>query len=322
MNLLQMQERLQRRRGGNYSSIPTDAGLRWKDYLNEAHRSVLRMPGMESLRYGALTFASVASQQAYALPAQGIARINRIWETTNDRKLQYQTLDWLRSTDPDPQTGTPIYWVPTGFAEVHTQPANASSLFVDSTSNADTNTAYIEGITTGGYFQSKSVVMTGQTAANVSSAVSDWLFVTKFYLSAAAEGTVTLHEDASGGTELAKIAVGDVRAQYHQFLLYPTPSAVTTYYCDILRAIPEMANNTDEPLLPEDFHDLLLDKAELKDTKKADDPTRYAMLRGEIERAERELKSFITAHPDWTPNFGGHGAQTPSQLGAWFPSGT
>ena len=39
---------------------------------------------------------------------------------------------------------------------------------------SDTNTAYVEGITSGGYYQSKSVSMTGMTAVNISAAVSDW----------------------------------------------------------------------------------------------------------------------------------------------------
>jgi hypothetical protein len=316
-----MQQRLQRRRNGNYTTIPTDAALKWKDYLNEVHRTVLGKPGMESLRYGILTFASVASQQPYALPAQGIARINRIWETTNDIKLVYRTLAWLRDVDPDPVPGTSCYWIPTGFAEVHTQPSDASSVFVDSTAAGDTTqTAYVEGITSGGYFQSKSVTLTGTTAVNISAAVTDWIQITKFYLSAAAAGTVTLHEDASGGTELAKIAIGDVRAQYHRFLLYPTPSAVITYTVDVLRAIPEMTIDTDEPLLPEDYHDLLLDMAELKDTKKADDPSRYAMLKDSIRDRRADLQTFVTLHPDWTPEWTQREPVGRAAFaGGWFP---
>jgi hypothetical protein len=298
MNLLTMQQRLQRRTNGNDSSIPSGIVTKWKDYLNEAHKSVLRMPGMDSLRYGTMSFASVASQQAYALPTHGIARINRIWETTNDIKLQYRTLEWLRSADPDPVTGTPCVWIPTGFAEVHTQPSAATSVYVDSTSASDTNTAYVEGIVTGGYSRSASVVMMGTQAVQIGTA-TDFIAVTKFYLSAAAAGTVTLQTD--GGTEFAAIAVGDTRSQYYRFLLYPTPSAVVTYTCDITRTIPEMTNDTDEPLLPDDFHDLLIDMAELKNTKKSDDPSRYAMLVGEIKRATADLRTFINDHPDYTP---------------------
>jgi hypothetical protein len=130
---------------------------------------------------------------------------------------------------------------------------------------------------------------------------------------------VTLHEDASGGTELSRIAIGDVRAQFHQFQLYLTPSAVITYTADVLRAIPDMANSTDEPLLPEDFHDLLLDMAEQADLRKADDPGRWAMLRDSIRDGDQALSSFLVGHPDWRPTFGGDPAEF-SSLGAWFPA--
>jgi len=318
-----MQQRLARRRGASSSTLVSATATRYKEALNEAHRQLLRRPGMEGLRQGTVTFASVANQKMYALPTQGIARINRITEATNDRKLAYRTPTWLDETAPDAVslTGTPWAWIPRGFSEVHTQPSNASSVFVDSTSASDTGTAYVEGITSGGYYQSKSVTMTGQTAVDISTAVADWIQITKFYLSTAAVGIVTLHEDASGGTELAKIAIGDVRAQFSAFQLFLTPSAVITYTADVLRAIPEMSNDTDECLLPQDFEDLLIDKAELKELRKQDDPNRYAMLQADVKRGEAELATFVTSHPDWRPEFGGYRSEF-SSLGAWFPADT
>lgn len=319
MNFLQAQQRLARRRGATSSSLISATATRYKEALNEAHRALLRMPGMESLRYGSVTFASVANQKLYALPAHGVARINRITEATNDRRLEYRTPDWLDTVAPDPTAGTPAFWIPRGLGEVHTQPSNASAVFADSTSASDTNTVFIEGIRTDGYYATASQTMTGQTAVQIGS-VTDWIAITKFYLSAAAVGTVTLHEDASGGTELSKIAIGDVRAQFHQFQLFLTPSGAITYTADVLRAIPDMANDTDEPLLPEDFHDLLLDKAELKELRKADDPERYLMLQADVKRAEAELRTFVTSHPDWRPQWGAPQVQFSSFNGGWFPA--
>jgi hypothetical protein len=320
MNFLQLQQRLARRRGAADGTLVTATATRYKDALNEVHRALLRQPGMEPLRYALMTVASVAGQQAYAVPAQGVARINRIWETTNDRKLEYRTLDWLRRVDPNPQQGTPWAWIPTGYVEVHTQPSNASEIFVKSSAAGDTTqTAYIEGFITGGYYRTASVTLTGTTAVSLSAAITSFIQITKFYLSAAAAGTVTLHEDSGAGTELARIAIGDVRAQFYAFLLYDTPSAVVTYSLDVLRAIPDMSNDTDEPLIPEDFHDLLIDKAERKELRKQDDPNRMVMLDRDIAAAESELRSFITNHPDWRPQFGGP-TEERSRLGGWFPA--
>lgn len=320
MNFLQLKTRLAHRRGAKTSTLDSNTSTRYGFALNESHKKVLRKRGRESLRYGVVPFASVSGQKLYALPEHGVARINRIYETDNDRKLTYKTPDWLDTVEPDQHSGTPWVWVPRGLGEVHTQPSNASAMFADSTSASDTGTAYVEGIRTGGYFGSASVTMTGTTAVQVGS-VTDFILITKFYLSTAAVGTVTLHEDSSGGTELSRIAVGDVKARFHQFQLFDTPSGVITYYADVLLSIPEMSNDTDEPWIPEDFHDMLIDMAELKELRKADDPNRFAMLTADVTTADRELDTFINNHPDWKPS----STDKPvgiSTLGAWTPADT
>ena len=323
MNFLNLKTRLAIRRGAVSGTLQTDTNTRYGHAVNEVHRQLLRMQGMESLRYAPVTFASVDSQKLYALPVQGIARINRITEATNDRKLTYKTPGWLDSHAPDPQTGTPWAWIPRGYAEVHTQPSDASEIFVKSTSAADTTqTAYIEGYITGGYYRTASVTLTGATAVTLSASITNFIVITKCYLSAAAAGIVTLHEDSGAGTELARIAIGDVRAQFTVFQLYNTPSAAITYTCDVLRSIPDMSNDTDEPLIPEDFHDLILDKAERKELRKADDPNRIKVLDADILRGERELKSFVINHPDWKPSWDDAMPPQVSTLGAYYPAGT
>lgn len=321
MTFLQMKQRLARRRGANASSLDTLTNTRYGDALNEVHRMLLRKPGLESLRYAMLTFASVANQKLYALPVHGVARVNRITETTNDRKLTFKTPDWLDTVAPDTTTvtGTPWAWIVRGYTEVHTQPSDASAVFVDSTSASDTGTAYVEGIRTGGYYGTASVTMTGTTAVQVGS-ISDFIAITKFYLDTAAVGTVTLHEDASGGTELSRIAIGDARAQFYTFQLFPTPAAVITYTCDVLRSIPDMSNNTDEPLIPEDFHDLLIDLAERKELRKQDDPNRMLLLDRDIKQGTDGLLSFVANHPDWRPKWTDSQPTGISTLGAFYPA--
>ena len=321
MTFLQMKQRLARRRGDNASSLQTLANTRYGEAINEAQRALLRAPGMESLRYGFLTIASVANQQTYAMPTSGVARTNRIWDPAGKVKLKYRTLEWFRTVDPAPDAGTPWAWVPIGFVEVMAQPSTASSVFVKSSSASDTAiVAYVEGITTGGLYRTDSVTLTGVTPVNFT-AVSTWVQITKLYISAAAVGTVTLQETSVSTTAMAQIPIGRTRAQYYGFLLYPTPAAVVTYSADILRSIPDMSNDTDEPLLPTDFHDLLIDGAELKELRKADDPHRWQMLKDAIKDGTRDFESFVKSHPDWRPNFTGTPAVM-SSLGGWFPADT
>ena len=322
MNFLNLKTRLAIRRGAVSGTLQSDTNTRYGHAVNEVHRQLLRMTGMESLRHGVITFASVASTPQYALPVQGIARVNRIFETTNDRKLEYKTLGWLREHLPDPQTTTPWAWCPVGYEDVHTQPSDASEIFVKSTSGSDTTqTCYIEGYITGGYYRTASVTLTGTTAVTLSASITNFIRITKCYLSAVGVGIVTLHEDSGAGTELSRLAIGDVRAQFSSLLLIGTPSAAITYTCDVLRSIPDMTNDTDEPLIPEDFHDLILDKAERKELRKADDPNRIRVLDADILKGERELKSYVINHPDYRPRWDDAMPPQVSTLGPYYPAG-
>ena len=307
------------RRFGYASSPATEISTRFGQYLNEVQQEILSEPGMGALLNGSITFASVASTPQYSIP-QAIARVKTIYETTNDRRLEMRSLDWYRSLYPDVavQTGTPEIFVDLGFLGVAKQPSDASQLLVDSTSASDTNTAYIEGYRTDGYFTSASVTMTGTTAVNLGT--TDIVFVTKFYLSAAAVGTVTLHEDASGGTELARIPIGQTFARYRRIALVPTPASAVTYTVDFEWDPQNMSNANDEPLLPPRFHRLIGIGARLKEYEKKDD-SRLGEARAEFDEQLRKLKFFVFSQAAAGANLRGHLHRGYSTLGGNFPAG-
>lgn len=320
MNFITMKRRLARRTNKNDTTLDSLTNQRLGDFINEAHREILSEPGCAQLRDDIITFASVNAQQRYALPAQGVARINRIWETTNDRRLLRATLTWLREIDPDPSSSSPTHWIPLSYQQVHTQPSDASQVFVKSSAAGDTTqTCYVEGVTTGGYRRTASVVLTGTVAVSLAAAITDFIQIDKCYLSAAAVGLVTLHEDSGAGTELSRIAIGDTYGQFTSFLLYPTPSSAVTFQCDITRGIGEMTNDTDEPLLPEDFHDLLLELAELKELEKSGDMVRQKLVSERVSKRRVDLRAWLFMPQDQdASNAASNGG---SNLGAFFPVG-
>jgi len=253
-----------------------------------------------------------------------VARVKAIYETTNDQRLTPISLDTYRSALPDAAavTGTPYNFVDLGFLGVAKQPSDASSIFVDSTSASDTNTAYLEGYRTGGYFTSLSVTMTGITAVSLkgTAVITDIIEITKFYLSAAAVGTVTLHEDASGGTELARIPIGQTHARYRKVALWPTPATAVTYQVDYERDLPDMAIAKDEPVLPPRFHRLLATGARMKEFDKKDDSRRYELARRDFEQGLADLLYFVNSSV--RPVLGRRVVSRPSQLGGYFPAGS
>jgi len=301
----------------NYASTPSsDTTVRLTAFLNEMHRRTLGLPGMEYLRQSQITFASVASTPQYSLPPD-VARIIAIRDATNDLTLKGGSWLWYTGHEPDPTatTGTPSVWVPVGRVAVAAQPADASKLYVDSTSTSDKGTCYVEGVRTGGYPFSTAVTINGTTAVQIGS-WTDILAVNKFFLSDAAVGTVTLHEDADGGTELARIPIGQTSARYLRIALWPTPSSAITYTLDYLRQVTDMDAPTDEPLIPADFHWVIEAGAKMLEYEKTDD-RRYPAAREEYQKGIRDLKWFVTQQASDSGT-----VSAPSQLGAWYPAGS
>lgn len=304
-------------RATSYTSLDTATKTRLVGFVNETHRELLSLPGMQKLREGVATFDSVVGQAEYALP--WVAKVNRLYETTNDRLLVPISVSEYRRRDVDPDQGTPDAWVWIGYDVVAKHPSNASSVFVKSTSASDTNTCYVEGEITGGYARAVNVTMTGTTAVNVSSAVSTWTRITKCYLSAAAVGTVTLHEDSGVGTELGQITIGQTSQQYLRLALSPTPSSAITYIGETQMGITDLGQDTDTPRLPADFHDLLVLGAMAREYEKSEDG-RLQVAEERYRRRRSDLLYWLHEAADSTQlvSTGRMG----SRLGSWFPAGS
>jgi hypothetical protein len=295
---------------------------RIKRYVNQGVRAVLSEPGMSRLLDSdtPLTVASVASQARYVLP-EAVAQIRGMSERTNDRTLSAMSRDEYRRVTPDPTavTGTPTHYVPIGRVAVAVQPSNASEIFVKSTAAGDTGTAYIEGIITGGYRRTASVSMTGVTAVSLATAITSFIEIEDFYISTAAVGTITLHEDSGAGTELARITIGQLRPRYRGFYLWPTPSAAVDYLVDYRREVVDLVQNTDEPPLPTDFHDILTAYARMKDYEKRSDG-RYPVARDYYQKRLGQLKYATQTGPDELPVMGRGRGTAISRLGGYFPA--
>ena len=298
------------RRTGFASSPASDVVTRIKAFVNETQQEILHEPGMEFLQNDTITFASVADQQTYGLPPV-VTRIKNLWETTNRLVLLPMSLGEYRERYPDPAavTGTPTRWVDLGLDAVSVEPSDSSTIFVVSSAAGDTGTAYIEGIRSGGYPFIASVTMTGATA--VSFTQTDVLSITKFYLSAAAVGTVTLREDSGTGTTLATIAIAGTYSRYRRIALAPTPAASITYTVECERAVTDLLQDNDEPIIPLQFHHLLAIGARAKEYEKTHDG-RWGTAKSEYDKALRKLKFWIYQQTVGQPNLRGARISRPS----------
>ena len=274
-------------------SPDSSVSTRIKDAINQWHRNTLVVPGIgNKLRRVQIARATTASRASYGVP---FSKILHITERSNDRRLIKRSLDWYRTAfaDPTQHEGTPLWWVQEGQTRIERPPADASELFIKSTSASDTGTAYVEVIRSGGYRRSLSVVMTGTTAVSLGAAITDVVDIVDFFISAAAVGTITLHEDSGTGTELARIAIGELYPRYLQVAFAPTPSAAITYFIDGIPDTVDMSVSTDEPLLPRDFHDLLVDGAVYEEWLSDGKVREAGILRGQIEEKTRRLRGWL-----------------------------
>lgn len=300
----------------------TADATRIKAFVNETHRELLTSPGLDRLRDDKTTFASVIGQSVYA-PGQAIAKIKDIYDaTTNYWRLRELSLDDLRTLDPGlTASGNPEYWIPLGYQPVMTQPAAATGVWAVSSSASDTaQVVHLEGARTGNYpTVDQTATLTGTSRVQVG-ALTDLIAIDKFSLSAVAVGTVSLFSAALAGTELARIPIGFTQARNFVIQLYPIPAATLTYSLDYTREILDLAQDSDEPSLPQDFHDLLGKGARVKEYEFRAD-TRLSVAQQEYVKRRSDLFQWVQNPPDYKPVPGGPKMRR-SNLGGFYPSGT
>lgn len=269
-----------------------DFKTRIDGFLNRWHRQVLSQSMFRSFRKTQVTEATVVDQWRYGVK---LMEIFHITERSNERRLIKQTEVWWRQRFPDPSshTGDPRWWIPLGQTRIKIRPANASELFAISSSASDTNTLSAEVIRAGGERRLVSVTMTGTTGVSLDTAITDVVDILDVYVSAVAVGLITLREDSGVGTVLSEIDIGESFPRYTQIALARTPSSVQTLFIDGTIRMSDLVNALDEPLIPEDFHDILVDGAVYDEWLNKGRIKEAQWLRDEIAKRVQEMRSWV-----------------------------
>jgi hypothetical protein len=304
----------------NWADAPdTATTTRLTMFLNQRHRRLLSSPALRQLREGFGTFTSVAAQAEYALP-YGIARVRTMREITNDRVLAERSVEWYRASNPDTaaNSGTPDSWVPFGVRAVARRPG-ALGVWAASSSAADTTQLVMMHATLStsdprGSLSTGTTLLTGTTRVRLGG-TNTFDDVLTLSLSAACAGTVSFFDAAAAGNTLATMPAGRRTSRLYVFALTPTPASAIDYSVDFEHAITDLANVWDEPLLPEDFHDLLI-AAALMDEYQARDDTRYSAAVREYEERLRELKAWLYGHRSALQP---EPRREVARLGSWYP---
>lgn len=296
MNLTAILAELYRRL--RYTSTPATATTtRLTALINEVHSDLCSLPGMDRLRDDTLIVTANANKSRTGLPPS-VARIMGIVDRTNNVKLQQVPLAELRGTDPAQAFtgGYPLRYSVVGNQAVQIQPAvTGTGLWAASSAAGDTTQhVFVESITLGGYPNpviAAGTLLTGVTRVAIG-ARTDHIDITRFYLDAAATGFVSLYDAAVSGNELARLPIGQTWSRYLAVEWWPLQTADVTEYADVQRKIYDLVNGTDEPLVPEDFHSLIVQGALMREYVMLDD-SRVAITRAEYLQGCNDLSSWV-----------------------------
>lgn len=325
MNLVQMQTDWYEftEQGASPAAAVIARGIR---YFNQTQRMILGDKAFGVFRRKVLTCASVANSPFMTTP-QAAVRLYTLLDRTNQWVLDPVSLQDVRRFDPGLTSTTSYpdrFFIENYSSCVSREPSAAFRPFVVSDDATDnTQKAFIEG-TIGGYYRTASVNLNGLTPAALS-ALTTWDTITKFYIqkqdgtTQAAVGNVTLTE-GSGGNELSRIPPGRSFPRYTMIHLYPTPATSSTYYADVDLHVEDMASADDEPLIPEDFHWMVVSGAKQLEYRRKQRLDLYAAEKAIFTDGWRNLKLWIAQNPGVARN-----DQTPrrfSQLGPYFPPGS
>jgi len=304
----------------NYDTEAADSAARRRirRHINQWQRRILETPGLQGLRDSTFSLTSVVGTATYGYPDM-IAKIYRVYERTNDTYLDGRSLDWYRRVEPDPQSGTPSVFIPRGYQPVSLQPASLQ-LYIASSDVGDT-TGYVaaEWVSSLGYQGHGRVIPTGLTRVTICN--DDAVEVTKFYVSSAMHGDISLYDAVIAGNCLGVIKAGKLFSRYYSLTLWPTPSTAQTFYIDYQREITDMEHGTDESIIPTDFHYLLELGARISEYEKQDDSRRTVAEAHYSEGlAKLVARCNFPAGAVYVP--GELETQLSSRLGPWFPRGS
>jgi hypothetical protein len=306
----------------NYQASPASAvATRLGNMLNQAQRMILRKAGMGEVRDVpvGITFASVSTINYYGLPS-ALAKVRAITDRTNDRILTPITWMAMRAGDPGlDATGPPYGYVRVGHRFVKYLPVSTGVWAASSAAGDTTQVLHINGIRSGGLLSGdQTATLTGTTRVAIGS-FTDYVDVTTVSLSAVGAGLITLYDAAASGTALAEIAIGHLYPSYQGVYLYPTPASAVTYYVDGLTRILDMDDTLDVPVLPEEFHDLLIPATLMLEYEHKDD-SRYAKAVALYKDGLSDLQFYLASSPDVMPTLGTPVLPRTSRLGGWYPA--
>lgn len=204
-----------------------------------------------------LTLTTVANQKEYTLSSLvDVGKTIIMTDRTAPKKITIISRQDLleRVPNPDNHTGNPEFAYLSGYSPVANQPTSASTLSLVSSSASDTTAVVkIEGLNASGVLVGEEVTLDGVTPVVTTNTYSRVFGRSNNnYLS----GILTITSNAGVVTN-AVVGPRQRQGLYPKIVLYPTPSDARTLYYDAYMVLPELVNDNDFSLIPEQYHNAI-----------------------------------------------------------------
>ena len=285
---------------GHPTAATSEPRTRVKAELNAWQRRILTRPGFSRLlRDSEFTFHSVVNQRTYGL-GLAMGRLLGIQAIDDRRVLALRDTSFLRRAGTTDTLGTPTCYIPRGWFPVKQHPV-AGSLWVASLNAADT-TQIIDWevtVSTGGAGGIERRRGFGTLNGTTPVQLFFWgapMEVTRLSMRTPAVGGV-FFGDVSGGQTVLMLPAGEIAARFLHVELFPTPASALGYRIDYTREITDMVQDTDQPLLPTDYHHLLALGAEYDEWRKLSDD-RMIVAKQDLEQELKSLNAWLWDLPD------------------------
>jgi len=225
-----------------------------------------------------LTLTTTANQNEYTLSSLvDIGKQIVMTDRTSPRKIEVVSRrDLLEQVpDLDNKTGNPDIAYLAGFSPVANQPTSASTLSLVSTA-ADTAVVKIEGLNASGVLIGEEVTLTGTTPVVTT---NTYTRILGRGLNGFLTGILTITSNAGSITN-AVIGPRQRQGMFPKIILYPTPSDARTLYYDAYCKLPDLVNDNDFSIIPEQYHDAI---------------EFYCLYRGNLHKKELDTAQFYLA---------------------------
>lgn len=281
---------------------------RLNNFINDRYRELLRIPGVMDLRddvFEAVTsgyaITSTANENRLTLPPT-ISAVTSLVDNTNRLVLAQKPLAWIRQRDPSQpgqSSGTPRFYAILNMSGVIDVPsaATANALEIRSTSGSDIGgVVSLEYADERGAFRVVTATLNGAAQVLIPVQVST---VFRLTVDTPQVGAINLNDVAAVKT-LASIPPNTLIAATSKLetsrgwvlWLWPTPAGAYSYTVDGTRQRTALVGPTDEPLLPEDFHTLLVWGACADELLKMDD-TRVSAYEKKWSDDVKALRAYL-----------------------------